>query len=210
MNVETGWFPERRFRSEYIAARFRPLLDGKVLDVGCDRALLKQLVPGLDYFGIDVGGSPDRVVDLEQEGGLPFADNSYDCIVCSDVLEHLNNIHRIFGELVRVTRGHIILSLPNNWANARRPVARGKGAIGHYGLPVEPPLDRHKWFFCLSEAETFVRGQQNKAPFEIVELFAMEKPRLGPVKLFRKITAGSQSQYLNRYAHTLWAVLKKK
>ena len=209
MNVEIASFPERRLRSEFIAHRFRPLLKGKVLDVGCDCAVLKELIPGLDYYGIDVGGTPDRVVDLEKENGLPFADNSFDCIVCSDVLEHLNNIHRIFAELVRVTRGHIILSLPNNWTNARRPVERGKGAIGHYGLPVEPPKDRHKWFFSLSEAETFVRGQQSKAPFEIAEMFAMEKPRFGPISLFRHLTAGSQSQYLNRYAHTLWAVLKK-
>lgn len=210
MNVETGSFPERRLRSEYIATRFRPLLRGRVLDVGCDRALLKQLVPGLDYFGIDVGGTPDRIVDLEQENGLPFPDHDYDCVVCSDVLEHLNNIHRIFAELLRVTRGHVILSLPNNWTNARRPVARGKGAIGHYGLPVDPPVDRHKWFFSLSEAEAFIRGQQARVPFEIVELFAMEKPRPAPLRFYRQLTAGSQLQYLNRYAHTLWAVLKKR
>lgn len=30
------------------------------------------------------------------------------------------------------------------------------------------------------------------------------------VKLLRRLTAGSQGQYLNRYAHTLWAVLKKR
>ncbi len=210
MTVETGSFPKRRLRSEYIAARFRPLFKGKVLDVGCDRALLKQLVPDIDYYGIDIGGCPDRVVDLEKENALPFPDNSYDCIVCSDVLEHLNNIHHIFAELIRVTRGTIILSLPNNWTNARRPVARGKGSIGHYGLPVNPPEDRHKWFFSLTEAEQFIRGQQTKVTFDIVEMFAMEKPRLAPLKLFRQLTAGSQEQYLNRYAHTLWAVLKKK
>ncbi len=210
MNVEFGSFPERRLRSEYIAARFRPLLRGKVLDVGCDRALLKQLVPGLDYFGIDVAGAPDRVLDLEKENGLPFPDNSYDCIVCSDVLEHLNNLHHIFAELIRVARGHVILSLPNNWTNARRPVARGKGSIGHYGLPVDPPADRHKWFFSLTEAEEFIRGQQAKLPFEIVELLAMEKPRFTPLRLVRQLASGSQRRYLNRYAHTVWAVLKKK
>ena len=210
MNVEFGSFPDRRLRSEFIARRFGLLLTGRVLDVGCDRAYLKQLVPGLDYLGIDVGGTPDRVVDLEKENRLPFPENSFDGVVCADVLEHLNNIHHIFGELVRVARGHVILSLPNNWANARRPVARGKGSIGHYGLPVDPPMDRHKWFFSLSEAEQFVRGQRAKAPFEIVELFAMEKPRFAPVRWLRQLASGSQSRYLNRYAHTLWMVLRKK
>lgn len=210
MNVEIASFPERRLRSEYIANRFRPLLKGKVLDVGCDRALLKELVPGLDYYGIDIGGTPDRIVDLEKEDQVPFPDNSFDCIVCSDVLEHLNNIHKIFGELLRVSRSHVVLSLPNNWVNARRPVARGKGHIGHYGLPIDPKPDRHKWFFSLSEGEAFIRGQQAKFPFEIVEMYAMEKPRFAPLRMVRRLVAGSQSQYLNRYAHTLWAVLKKK
>jgi 2-polyprenyl-3-methyl-5-hydroxy-6-metoxy-1,4-benzoquinol methylase len=209
MKVETGSFPERRLRSEYVATRFASLLKGKVLDVGCDRALLKHLVPGMDYFGIDVGGTPDRVVDLEKEDALPFPDSSYDCIVCSDVLEHLNNLHHIFAELIRVARGHVVLSLPNNWTNARRPLTRGKGGIGHYGLPVDPPADRHKWFFSLSEAEAFIRGQQPKLGFEIVEMFAMQKPRFAPLKWLRRLTAGSQIQYLNRYAHTLWAVLRK-
>jgi SAM-dependent methyltransferase len=210
MNVEIASFPERRLRSEYIARRFHPLLKGKVLDVGCDRALLKQLVPGLDYYGIDIGGTPDRVVDLEREDQVPFPDHSFDCVVCSDVLEHLNNLHKIFGELLRVSRGHVVLSLPNNWVNARLPVARGQGDIGHYGLPVDPQPDRHKWFFSLSEGEAFIRGQQAKFPFEIVELYAMEKPRLAPLRFFRRLVAGSQRQYLNRYAHTLWAVLKKR
>ena len=74
---------------------------------------------------------------------------------------------------------------------------------------MEPPADRHKWFFSLSEAETFVRGQQARSPFEVVELFAMEKPRIAPLRIFRQLASGSQPQYLNRYAHTLWAVLKK-
>jgi 2-polyprenyl-3-methyl-5-hydroxy-6-metoxy-1,4-benzoquinol methylase len=210
MESVLGSFHERRLRSEYIAERFGPLLKGKVLDVGCDRALLKQIMPDLDYFGIDIGGAPDRVVDLEKEDCLPFPDNSFDCIVCSDVLEHINNIHHIFGDLIRVTRGYVVLSLPNNWTNARRPLARGGGNIGHYGLPVNPPADRHKWFFSLTEAETFIKGQQAKVPFEIVEMFAMEKPRFGPLKLLRRLLSGSQAAYLNRYAHTLWAVLKKK
>jgi SAM-dependent methyltransferase len=210
MKVEHGSFPERRLRSEYIATRFGPLLKGRVLDVGCDRALLRQLLPELEYVGIDVGGAPDLVVDLEQANRLPFPDNSFDCIVCSDVLEHLNNIHHIFGELIRVTRGCVILSLPNNWANARRPVARGKGSIGHYGLPVDPPADRHKWFFSLTEAEAFLEGQRTRAAFDIAELFAMDKPRFAPLVFVRRLAAGSQRQYLNRYAHTLWAVLEKR
>ena len=79
---------------------------------------------------------------------------------------------------MRVSRGCIILSLPNNWANARRPIARGRGAIGHYGLPLEPPVDRHKWFFSLAEARQFqtaVTIRATGAPGPI------KTPQLGPV-----------------------------
>ncbi len=210
MKVEYGSFPDRSKRSEYIARRFAPLLQGKVLDVGCDLALLRKLLPRAEYTGIDIGGLPDLTINLEKIDQLPFDDRSFDGVICSDVLEHLDNLHHTFGELVRVCRGHIIISLPNNWANARRPVRRGKGSIGHYGLAVDPPPDRHKWFFNLSEAAGFIEGQARKHPVVIEELYAMEKPRLGLLRLVRRLLNGSQIRYLNRYAHTLWAVLSIK
>jgi SAM-dependent methyltransferase len=208
--VEFGSFPERADRSRYIATRFAPFLKGRVLDVGCDRALLKQLVPGLDYTGIDVGGTPDLVVNLDRVGRIPFDDASFDCVVCADVLEHLDNLHHTFAELVRVARGSIILSLPNNWANARVPVERGRGRIGHYGLPVEPPVDRHKWFFSFSEAKEFLEGQCGKHPVTIRELFAMERRRSGASRVARRLLCRSHLAYVNRFAHTLWAVLDKR
>jgi SAM-dependent methyltransferase len=167
------------------------------------------LLPGAEYTGIDVGGAPDLVINLEKVDRLPFPDRSFDCVVCADVLEHLDNLHHSFGELVRVSSRHIVLSLPNNWANARRPVSRGKGAIGHYGLSVDPLPDRHKWFFSLLEAAEFIEGQALKHGLTIAELYAMEKPRPAVVRLVRKLLNGSQMRYLNRYAHTLWSVLSR-
>ena len=85
--VEFAQFTERAQRAEYIASRFKPHLRNKVLDVGCDQAVLKRLLPDADYFGIDISGQPDLVVDLERTERLPFDDASFDCVVCSDVLE---------------------------------------------------------------------------------------------------------------------------
>jgi len=198
----------REARSAFTAHRFAPYIKGRVLDVGCDRAHLKQLVPGLDYVGIDVGGTPDITVNLEKER-IPFPDQDFDCVLCSDVLEHLDNLHLTFGELVRVSRGHIIVSLPNNYANARVPVERGRGAIGHYGLPVDAPVDRHKWFFSLSEAGLFFQGQTTKYPIELVELFCIERPRNPLVRGLRSLRYSRES-YLNRYAHSVWAVFRRR
>ena len=144
MEVEKTHFPTRRSRAIYIAKRFRKYLHGEVLDVGCDEAHLKDLLPNLSYTGIDVAGKPDICINLEKIDKLPFADKSFDCVLCSDVLEHIDNLHQIFYELLRVSKRYVIISLPNNWSSARLPIERGKGDFAHYGLPVEPILDRHK------------------------------------------------------------------
>lgn len=167
------------------------------------------MMPELTYTGVDVGGKPDITLNLEEADGLPFEDGSFDCVLCSDVLEHLDNLHLIARELVRVARGKLIVSLPNNWANARRPVERGKGEIGHYGLPSEPPPDRHKWFFGLSEAAKFFKELARQYPMRIVEMVANEKPRPALVRALRRLRYLSHERYLNRYAHTLWAVYEK-
>jgi len=210
MKVEYLSFQNRAARSEYIANRFRSFLVGKVLDVGCDKAVLRKLLPHLDYTGTDVLGNPDVRLNLEEIDRLPFDDGAFDCVVCSDVLEHLDNFHHIFGELIRVTKKHIIISLPNNWANARRPIERGKGSFGKYGLPIDPPQDRHKWFFNLSEANDFVKAQAMKFPISILESHVTEKPRPFLIRAARRVWYPSQERYLNRYAHTLWVVLEKK
>ena len=207
--VEYVNFADRARRSAYIAERFRTYLAGKVLDVGCDRAVLKTLIPSLDYTGIDIGGTPDLKLDLDRIDKLPFPDGAFQCVVCSDVLEHLNNLHHIFDELVRVAAGHLVLSLPNNWSVARLPIERGTGSFGKYGLPVEPPVDRHKWFFSLAEGREFIEAQTRRHPIAVVELLASEKPRPFLVRGLRRARYPSQERYLNRYAHTLWIVLKK-
>ena len=207
MHCEIVSIDNREARSHFIAERFRPLIHGRVLDVGCDRAHLKRLVDGLDYVGVDVGGTPNLVVNLERQC-LPFPDRDFDFVLCSDVLEHLDNLHQTFGELVRVARGTIVVSLPNNHANARRPIERGRGSIGHYGLPLDAPVDRHKWFFSLGEAAAFLAGQAGRHPIELVELVAIEKPRPTILRMVRRLRYGKEA-YQNRYAHSVWAVFRR-
>ncbi len=168
------------------------------------------MIDGMEYTGIDVGGHPDLAVDLEATERLPFEDNAFDCLICSDVLEHLDSLHRTFGELVRVCRGSIIISLPNNWVNARQPIERGHGAFSHYGLPADRPADRHKWFFSLADAQAFYHAQTERYPIRIDECFAMEKPRPALVRAARRLRYPNRLHYLNRYAHTLWVRYEKK
>jgi SAM-dependent methyltransferase len=199
----------RAERTRYLAGIFAPYISGRVLDVGCDQKVLKQLRPDLDYVGIDIGGNPDLHIDLETVEHLPFADREFDIVVCADVLEHLDNLHHVFGELVRVSRRFILISLPNCWSAARQPVARGKGHIGHYGLPAVPRPDRHKWFFSLTQARDFAAAAAAQHHLEIVSLRVREKPRLAVVRWLRRLRYPRRERYLNRYASTLWVVFER-
>ncbi len=201
-------FPTRSSRSAYVARRFAPQLQESVLDVGCYEAALRDHLPGIAYTGIDVAGKPDLVLDLEKAERLPFADGSFACVVCVDVLEHLDNLHAMFAELVRVSRRHVIVSLPNCWRDARRPIERGQGGFAHYGLPAHKPQDRHKWFFSLTEARSFFAAKATEFALRSDELFVTEKPSPALVRLLRSVRHPGE-RYQNRYSQTLWAVMTR-
>jgi hypothetical protein len=201
-------FPSRASRSRFVCSRFADYLHGSVLDVGCFEAPLRDLLSSATYTGVDRAGNPDITLDLERIEQLPFDDGAFTCVLGIDVLEHLENLHVMFDELVRVSKRHLIIALPNCWCDARRPIGRGGGHFGHYGLPVQNPLDRHKWFFSLSEAQQFLADKAEKLGLRVEEMFVTEKPRSTLVRLLRRIRYPGP-RYHNRYSRTLWAVLEK-
>jgi SAM-dependent methyltransferase len=201
-------FAERRSRSEYVARRFAKYLRESVLDVGCFEAPLRDILRDVDYTGVDMTGNPDIQLHLERCESLPFESDSFHCVICLEVLEHLDNLHAMFDEIIRVARTHVILSLPNCWRGARRPVERGKGSFGHYGLPVQAPADRHKWFINYVQARDFFTGQAEEKGLTITELFTTEKRRpLAKILLRHLLFRGDR--YRNRYVETVWCVYSK-
>ena len=211
MNTEVDYvrFLDRDDRARYIVDRFGRFLEGPLLDVGCDQARLRKLRPDLEYVGVDIGGEPDLVLDLEQVERLPFDDGQFACVLCSDVLEHLDKIHQLFAELIRVTNRRVIISLPNNWCSARKRIGRGHGKIAHYGLPPEPKLDRHKWFFSATDAVDFVNAQLKKHDLTIEQMIVNEKPRFWGTRFIRRLRYPRFWHYQNLYGHTVWWTLRK-
>ena len=157
MNLSTELiaFPARINRTEFVAKRFAEYLKESILDVGCYEAPLREILGKNIYTGIDMVGKPDINFDLDSGAPLPFEDESFKSVTCIEVLEHLDNLHFMFSELVRVSQEYIIISLPNSWREARCPIERGKGHFAHYGLPGSKTKDRHRWFFNISEAKKF-------------------------------------------------------
>jgi SAM-dependent methyltransferase len=164
-------YASRAERAQFIARVYGEFLAGDVLDVGCSGAALREAVTGR-YVGIDIAGQPDLVVNLEKEK-IPVPDDSFDCVVCSDVLEHLDNLHDTFDELVRVSRRYVLISLPNcyNYEIVFR-IWTGR-RVKFYGLPGEPEPDRHKWFFGHHEATSFFRAQAQRHHLDLVALHGL-------------------------------------
>lgn len=208
LSTEFVHITTRESRSRYVVERFREYLQESVLDVGCYEAPLRRMLVDVKYIGVDVAGSPDLHLDLEACSKLPFPDGHFQCVLCIEVLEHLENMHAIVSELSRVSKQFVIISLPNCWRDARRPIERGKGRIAHYGLPGEPPSDRHKWFFNVTEAKSFSEYQAGKHNLKIREMFLTEKPRPFLVRTLRRAFYSGE-RYLNRYSQTLWTVYEK-
>jgi len=209
MKIKFASFTKRPDRIRYIYENYKDYLCDSVLDVGCDQASLKALLGDVKYTGIDIGGNPDLKIDLDNVDALPFDDGAFNCVSCSDVLEHLDNLHMMADELVRVSGKYVIISLPNCWCSARRPIERGKGSFAHYGLPHVKPADRHKWFFSMTEARSFLSSFAQKHSLKIRDMHVTEKPRPVLLRALKRIRYPNQDRYLNRYAHTIWIVFEK-
>ncbi|WP_305909996.1 methyltransferase domain-containing protein [Methylomarinum sp. Ch1-1] len=209
MQTEFVHFKERHQRSEFVAKRFERYLTQRVADIGCFQAPLRTLLQNCDYVGVDMAGDPDIQLNLDCLKSLPFQDNEFNCVLCIEVLEHLDNLHLLFDELIRISQRYIIISLPNCWRDARRKIEKGSGDFLHYGLPVEKPADRHKWFFNCQQAENFFTYQADKHRLNIVEKFVTEKPKSLWIRAIRKLMYPGQ-KYNNRYANTVWVVYEKE
>jgi ubiquinone/menaquinone biosynthesis C-methylase UbiE len=168
---------------------------------------------------VGLGGNPDVELDLDS-GPLPFADGEFETVLCLDVLEHLENIHFMFDELCRVSSQHVIVSLPNCLGHLWRCMTRfgmetEQGLLKYYGLPDEPPADRHRWFFDAVEAEQFVRKRADKNGCRVTQLDVEQRdttPRLRKRFLLnwaRRIILHQDIDYRRLSSGSVWAVIAK-
>ena len=206
--IEFVKFDARKDRTSFVAKRFARYFGDNVLDVGCYEAPLRALLRPGTYTGIDMAGAPDIKIDLDSGEQLPFSSNEFTTVISIETLEHLENLHHMFGELVRVSNRHIIVSLPNCWRDARRPIERGKGDFAHYGLPAQRPLDRHRWFFGYSQARDFLNAMTGTHQLTVIEMFGTEQPRNCLIRMLRRLRYTPEA-YANRYVQTIWAVFSK-
>jgi SAM-dependent methyltransferase len=85
----------------------------RVLDVGCGALGLRGLEPALDITGVDLAERPDYpgpFVRADAAEGLPFAEDEFDLVYCSSVIEHVPRARRgaFAMEVRRVGRGWFV------------------------------------------------------------------------------------------------------
>ena len=164
-------FTDRASKARYIGLKYASVLRDSVLDVGCDQRYLRAHVARPDlYVGVDLAPPADVIVDLDRQA-LPFDAASFDTVVCTDVLEHLERIHDVFDSLLRVARSRVIVSLPAPINSMLGDLWRGgEGWKKFYGLPVDPPRDRHRWFFGFDDARRFIVERAARLGWRVEQL----------------------------------------
>jgi SAM-dependent methyltransferase len=101
---------------------FAPTLKGKLLDFGCGRKPYENLFTVNEYIGVDMEKTghdhTNSKVDVFYDGKrLPFDNNSFDALFCSEVIEHIFNPDEILPELNRVMKpgARALITVPFCW-----------------------------------------------------------------------------------------------
>lgn len=97
-----------------------------ILDVGCGEGFtlsrfknngIGKKLEGIEYLqdAIDLGKKtyPDIKITKGSIYELPYKDNSFDLVLCTEVLEHLEDPARGLRELARVSKKYLVISVPN-------------------------------------------------------------------------------------------------
>jgi len=189
------------------------LLQGeRLLDLGCGggRHAFEAMrrgarVTALDYSAgelKDVGGVAAAMIDSGEIGidswagvangdalDLPFPEDCFDRIICSEVLEHIWDDERAIHELVRVLRpgGRLAVTVPTRWPervswalNWRYHDTPG----GHIRIFRQHDLEQE-----LERAGLFLRGSHHAHAFHspywwLKNVFGLDNPDAAPVRAY--------------------------
>lgn len=90
-----------------------------VLDYGCGNKPYKNLFINIfsEYVGADLQGNELADIRINTDGTLPLQNESFSCVLSSQVLEHVENPNLYLSEAYRVLKidGKLILSTHGFW-----------------------------------------------------------------------------------------------
>lgn len=116
-----------------------------ILDAGCGEGFtmdrlskngIGDKIEGVEYSkdAILLGKKhfPNLIFKEGSAYDLPYKDNSFDLVVCTEVLEHLDEPRKALKELIRVSGKYVAVSVPNEPFFMLGNFIRGKN-LSHFG-----------------------------------------------------------------------------
>jgi SAM-dependent methyltransferase len=116
--------PNRYIIEKFVKSSSRKLPPGsKILDAGAGPCPYKIFFSHCDYESTDFKdkfGSLDFECSLEK---IPRKSNSYDHILCTEVLEHVENPQKVLNEFHRILKkeGRLFMTVPQGWMLHQEP-----------------------------------------------------------------------------------------
>ena len=132
--VEFDYFEERKGATEHDERRVREYIISKIpegvnsiLDVGCGKGWIAKefLQKGKTVVSLDISttnpaivnklySSPKHFAVAADSFHLPFSNNSFDCVVASEIIEHVFDPAEFVKELFRVVKkdGSLVITTP--------------------------------------------------------------------------------------------------
>jgi SAM-dependent methyltransferase len=152
VDYDVGWqlwsdtvryYPSAVHRRRVIANWLRPLSPRSILDAGCGTgsllSFLRERMPNALYAGVDQAAAQmaqnqrhlawARFLPLDLAAG--HLEERFDAVVCSEVLEHIEDDEAALKNLVAMTGRYLLLTVPTGH---RYPIETGFGHLRHYRL----------------------------------------------------------------------------
>lgn len=122
------YFIARYHLAKEIRKFSKKIKNKKILDIGCGDKPYGVFFKENEYIGIDIKGGghneENKKVDRFYDGKLvPFENEKFDLVICTQVLEHAEDPNKLINESYRVLKlgGKLFLTMPFVWNEHEEP-----------------------------------------------------------------------------------------
>jgi SAM-dependent methyltransferase len=158
-----------------------------ILDVGCGEGFtlnrlsennIGKRLEGVEYNkkAIELGQKTYPNIKIKQGDiyHLPYENNSIDLVLCTEVLEHIDDPQKGLRELIRVSKKYLVVSVPNEPLFMLAQLLRGKN-WSRLGNDIEHIQHWTFWQFEKFVKKENVRILESRHPFAWTMLLLEKK-----------------------------------